>query len=353
MGIDAATLQETYEIMRKKLAGIVPPDEIRPKAELAYEINRLKKERNALILGHNYMEPALFISVPDIMGDSLELSRKAVETDCDPIIFCGVRFMAESAKILSPHKTVLLPATRAGCSLAEAITANDVVKLRAKYPGLPVVNYINTYADIKAEVDVCCTSANSVKVVQSFGDRPVIFTPDEYMAKNIGRELNRPVYVIPASDDPADWADLKDLPENVIIGWRGRCEVHEAFTLDDVKEAREQIPDVVVLAHPECSPEVFEAADYGGSTSQMIKYVKESDAPHFFLLTECSMGDNIVAENPGKDILRMCSKACTHMKEVTLEEVLRSLRENVQQIEIEENLRIRAKGSLDRMLEVR
>ncbi len=352
MGIDAATFEETYKIMSKRLAGIVPKDEIRPKAELAYEINRLKKERNALILGHNYMEPALFVSVPDMVGDSLQLARMALETDCDPIIFCGVRFMAESAKILNPQKTVLLPATRAGCSLAESISAEDVRKLRAKYPGLPVVNYINTYVDIKAEVDVCCTSANSVKVVQSYGNQPVIFTPDEYMAKNIGAETGRPVYVIPNDGDTSRWTDLKDLPADVIIGWRGRCEVHEAFSLADVQEVREQIPGVAILAHPECSPEVFEAADFGGSTSQMIKNVMESAAPHFFLLTECSMGDNIMAENPSKDILRMCSKTCTHMKEVTLEEVLRSLRENVQRIEIDEELRLRAKGSLDRMLQI-
>lgn len=344
MGIDASTIQETFKLMKAKLARVVPEVELRIKAELVFEINRLKKERGALILGHNYMEPALFHTVPDIVGDSLELSRKAAETTCDPIIFCGVRFMAETAKILNPTRTVLLPAKVAGCSLASSITAADVRALKARYPGVPVVSYINTYADVKAESDVICTSGNAVKVVQSLKSDTVIFLPDQFLAANVAKESGKKI-LFPSPQDMVD-------SSNVIIGWRGACEVHERFTVEDIRSIRTQFPGVAVLAHPECPPEVVDAADYSQSTSRMVEFVRNSDAPHFLLLTECSMADNIIAENPSKDVLRLCSIRCPHMNEITLEDTLRALRENEQQIDVPSDVATRARVALERMLAV-
>ena len=313
--------------------------------------NQLKKERGAVILGHNYMEPALYISVPDIVGDSLELARAAAVTKADPIVFCGVRFMAETAKILSPDKTVLLPAKIAGCSLAESITAEDVRNLREKYPGVPVVTYVNTYADVKAETDICCTSGNASKVVQSLDSDVVIFLPDEYLAKNVANETGKKI-IFP-SKEPRSESEISegDLTYE-LIGWHGKCEVHEQFKVEDIENARKQFPDVIVLSHPECTPEVVEASDYSGSTSRMIKYVQDSSAERFLLLTECSMGDNIIADNPDKEMLRMCSIRCPHMNEITLEDTLAALRNNQYQVEVPEDIRIRAKKSIDRMLEI-
>ncbi len=344
MGIDALTVQETFNLMQAKLARVVPEVELRIKAELVFEINRLKKERGALILGHNYMEPALFHTVPDIVGDSLELSRRAAETTCDPIIFCGVRFMAETAKILNPTRTVLLPAKVAGCSLASSITAADVRALRARYPGVPVVSYINTYADVKAESDVICTSGNAVKVVQSLKSDTVIFLPDQFLAANVAKESGKTI-LFPTPQEKVD-------SPNVIIGWRGSCEVHERFTVEDIRSIRAQFPGVAVLAHPECPPDVVDAADYSQSTSRMVEFVKNSNAPHFLLLTECSMADNIIAENPSKDVLRLCSIRCPHMNEITLEDTLRALRDNEQQIDVPTEVAARARVALERMLAI-
>lgn len=344
MGIDAPTVQATFEQMKVKLGKIVPEVELRQKAELVFEINRLKKERGAIILGHNYMEPALFHTVPDVVGDSLELSRRAAKTTADPIIFCGVRFMAETAKILNPTRTVLLPAKVAGCSLASSITAQDVRDLKAKYPGVPVVTYINTYADVKAESDICCTSGNAARVVRSLGTERVIFLPDEYLAANVAKETGRTI--ITAG---------KPLPNNddlVMIGWKGRCEVHEQFTVEDIENVRRQFPGTAVLTHPECSPEVVAASDMSASTSKMIDYVKDSTAPHFLILTECSMADNIIAENQEKDILRLCSIRCPHMNEITLEDTLNALKNNEQVIEVPEEIADRARRALERMLEI-
>ena len=348
MAILADTLQDTYEQMERKLSGLVPEIELLYKAELVYEINRLKEARGAIILGHNYMEPALFHTVPDVVGDSLELSRKAAETDCDPIVFCGVRFMAETAKILNPEKTVLLPAKIAGCSLAASITAEDVRTLRLDYPGVPIVTYINTYADVKAECDVCCTSSNAARVVESLGGDTVIFLPDEYLAANVAQETGKRI-IFPSRKQP-------DLPraelEYEMIGWHGRCEVHEKFTVDDVTQVREQFPGVLVLAHPECSPEVVSASDFSSSTSKMSDFVQETDASSYLLLTECSMGDNIMAENPDKEMVRLCSIRCPHMNEITLEDTLNALKNNEQIIEVPEEIRIRARRAVDRMLEI-
>lgn len=344
MGIEAPTVQETFIQMQRKLSKVVPEVELRIKAELVYEINRLKKERGALILGHNYMEPALYHTVPDIVGDSLELSRKAAQTECDPIIFCGVRFMAETAKILNPTKTVLLPAKKAGCSLASSISAADVRQLKARYPGVPVVSYINTYADVKAESDIICTSGNAVKVVQSLGTDSVIFLPDQFLAANVARETGKRI-LFPKPDESAT-------ESNVMIGWRGACEVHERFTVEDITRIRSQFPGVAVLAHPECPPEVVDASDYSQSTSRMVEFVKKSEAPHFLLLTECSMADNIIAENPNKDVLRLCSIRCPHMNEITLEDTLHALRHNEQQIEVPSEIAKRARVALERMLAI-
>lgn len=346
MAIHEATVEATRLKMEALLSRVIPAAEIRIKAELVYEINRLKVERGAIILGHNYMEPALFHGVPDIVGDSLQLSREAARTDKNPIIFCGVRFMAETAKILNPDKLVLLPAKIAGCSLAESITAEDVRKLRAEYPGVPIVTYINTYADVKAEVDVCCTSSNAARVVESLNSDTIIFLPDEYLARNVAAETGKKI-IFPFSNEkrPAD-----NTP--VMIGWRGRCEVHEKFTVEDITNARKQFPGVVVVSHPECSPEVVAASDYANSTTKMVDFVKKTAAPHFLILTECSMGDNIIAENPDKDILRLCNVRCPHMNEITLEDTLAALKFDRHEITVPEDIRVRAKRSLDRMLEI-
>jgi len=348
------TLADTFQRMKEKLSAVVPEFELKAKSELVYEINRLKQERGAIILGHNYMEPALYHTVADVVGDSLELSRKAAETECDPIIFCGVRFMAETAKILNHTRTVLLPAEVAGCSLAGSITAEDVRRLKAAHPGIPVVTYINTYADVKAETDICCTSGNAARIVASLPGDSVIFLPDEYLAKNVAKETGKRV-IFPetavsdtSATGPSSAQQLTD--KLVMIGWHGKCEVHDKFTVDDITRARAQFPDTIVLAHPECPPEVVDAADFSGSTSAIIRFIREHQAPRYLLLTECSMADNIAADNPAKEMLRMCSVRCPHMNEITLEDTLRALRENRQVIEVPEEIRVRAKKSLDRML---
>ncbi len=355
MAVTAPTVESTYLRLKDKLEGIVPDFELVYKAELAFHINQLKTERGAVILGHNYMEPALYHSVCDYTGDSLELSRIAAATEADPIVFCGVRFMAETAKILNPDRTVLLPAERAGCSLAASITAADVRELRRRYPGVPIVAYINTYADVKAEVDVCCTSGNARQVVESLDSDVVIFLPDEYLARNVARETGKRI-VFPSDKPVAADRVSESASEGLefeIVGWEGRCEVHEKFTVEDIRAAREQFPDVVVLAHPECSPDVVDAADFSGSTSAMTRYVTEAEADRYLLLTECSMGDNIAAEARDKEMLRLCSVRCPHMNEITLEQVLASLRENRYEIDVPEDVRTRARRSIDRMLEIR
>jgi quinolinate synthase len=337
--------------MKAKLGRIVPEVELRYKAGLAVEINRLKKERNAVILGHNYMEPALFHSIPDFTGDSLDLSRKAAQTDKDVIVFCGVKFMAETAKILNPSKTVLLPAEKAGCSLAESITAADVRALKAKFPGVPVVTYVNTYADVKAESDICCTSGNAVAVVESLHTDTVIFLPDEYLAGNVARETGKHV-IFPTLDPAAGAADGRAGLDYQLIGWRGRCEVHEKFTLEDIATVRAQFPDVAILAHPECSPEVTAAADFSGSTNAMIRYVQGSQAPHYLMLTECAMGDNVAAANPQKDMLRLCMVRCPHMNMITMEDTRDALKYNRYVIDVPEAIRIRAYQAVERMIRI-
>jgi len=341
--------ESVYADLKSRLDRVVPDFELRHKAELADRINRLKAERNAVILGHNYMEPALFYSVPDFTGDSLELCRKAASTDRDPIVFCGVRFMAETAKILNPDKLVLLPAKEAGCSLAASITAEDVRRLKERFPGVPVVVYVNTYADVKAEADYCCTSGNAAAVVESLDSETVIFLPDEYLAGNVARETGKHI-IFPSKLGPS-----LEAPGGVdyqMIGWHGRCEVHEKFTVGDIENVRKQFPDVVILAHPECSPEVVEASDFSASTSAMIKHVATTRAPHYLLLTECSMGDNIAAANPDKEMLRLCSVRCPHMNEITLEDTLAALEHDRYPIDVPEEIRVKALRSIERMLAI-
>ena len=339
--------KEMYAGLRARLHDVVPDVELHYKAELAAEINLLKAKRNAVILGHNYMEPALFHSIPDYVGDSLELSRRAAHTDQDIIVFCGVRFMAETAKILNPTKTVLLPAKKAGCSLAASITAEDVRQLKERFPGVPVVTYVNTYADVKAESDICCTSSNALAVVESLGSEVVIFLPDEYLAQNVARESGKEI-IFPSRQPKAKYENL----HYEMIGWHGRCEVHDKFTIEDLQSVRQQFPDVVILAHPECSPEVVAASDYSGSTTAMMKYVEQTHAPRYLLLTECSMGDNIAGANPDKEMLRLCSVRCPHMNEITLEETLLALQRTQYIIDVPEGIRVRALRSVEQMIAI-
>lgn len=345
------TAQDIYRELQVKLGDVLPDAELFIKAEVAAEVLALKAERNAVILGHNYMEPALFHTVPDFQGDSLELSRRAAETDKSVIVFCGVRFMAETAKILNPGKTVLLPTEKGGCSLAESITAADVRALRAAYPGVPIVTYINTYADVKAECDICCTSSNAAAVVESLGTDTVIFLPDEFLAANVARETGRRI-IVPSVLRKGAQTPQETAAGQTMVSWNGRCEVHELFTPEDIEVVRKQYPDVMILAHPECSPEVTARADFSGSTTAMIKAVERSPAKRFLLLTECSMGDNIVAANPGKEMLRLCSHRCPHMHEITLEQTRDALKYMRWQIEVPEDIRVRALRSVERMLAV-
>ena len=352
------TLDGMLAHLQQRLGDVVPGPELRIKAELAVQVNRLKAQKHAVILGHNYMEPALFHSVPDFTGDSLYLSRIAARSEAEIIVFCGVRFMAETAKILNPDRTVLLPSPKGGCSLAEAITGDDVRALRRLHPGVPVVSYVNTYAEVKAETDICCTSGNADAVVRhltSQGHRQVIFLPDEFLAQNVAREAGMAITFpgrtaegeLTAAQEPAGGAE-----GGVMIGWQGRCEVHDQFTVQDVDNARAQFPGVVVLAHPECSPEVVEAADYAGSTTGMIRHVEGLEQGRYLLLTECSMGDNIAAKNPAREMIRLCSVRCPHMNEVSLEETLAALEQGRHVVDVPVEMIEQARGSLDRMIAI-
>lgn len=341
---------ELFEALKAKLHPIYTEGELRHKAGLAAQINQLKKEKNAIILGHNYMEPVLFHSIPDVTGDSLALSRQAAETDADIIVFCGVEFMAETAKILNPSKKVIIPSQKAGCSLAESITAEDIRLLRKKFPGVPIVAYVNTYADVKAEVDICCTSGNAKAVVESLDTDTIIFLPDQYLAQNVANETGKRI-IFPRRE--GDQVILPKEPKDYdFVGWHGKCEVHEKYTVADINTIREQYPEVVILTHPESSPEVVAASDYSGSTSGMIKYVAETDAPQYLLLTECAMGDNIAAEHREKEFLRLCMVRCPHMNTITLEDTLKALQREQYEVHVPENVRLRAVRSVERMIAI-
>jgi quinolinate synthase len=315
-----------------KVATIIPRVEWAVHAPLIAEINRLKREKNAVILAHNYMTPEIFHCVGDFAGDSLALAREAARTDAKVIVQAGVHFMAETSKILSPEKTVLIPDMRAGCSLASSISGADVRLLKRKYPGLPVVTYVNTSAEVKAESDICCTSGNAVAVVEAiardFGVDTVIMIPDKYLARNVAAKTGVKV-----------------------ITWEGACEVHERFTAAEIRDYRAAHPGITVLAHPECPPDVVAEADFAGSTAAMISYVGSRKPRRVVMVTECSMSDNVAAENPDVDFIRPCN-LCPHMKRITLEGILHSLRTMTHEVVVDPAVAARARAPIDRMLAV-
>ena len=291
-------------------------------------ILRLKRERNAVILAHNYQTPEIFHCVADIVGDSLALARKAMDVKADVIVLAGVHFMAETAKLLNPEKTVLIPDMDAGCSLADSITPEDVRLMRQRYPGVPIVTYVNTSAAVKAESDICCTSGNAKAVVESLGVPRVIMLPDEYLAQNIAAQT-----------------------EVEIIAWKGHCEVHERFTPEDIRELRAAHPGVTVLAHPECPPEVVAEADFAGSTAAMSDYVGTEKPARVVLMTECSMSDNVAVDHPDVEFIRPCN-LCPHMKRITLANIRKALEHMQHPVSIEPTLSDRARLAVERMLRV-
>ena len=316
-----------------KVSSVIPQVEWPVHAPVIAEINRLKRERNAVILAHNYMTPEIFHCVGDFVGDSLALAREAARTDAVVIVQAGVHFMAETSKILSPQKTVLIPSMEAGCSLASSITGADVRLLKQKYPGLPVVTYVNTSADVKAESDICCTSGNAVAVVEriakDFGVDTVIMIPDKYLARNVAHQTGVRV-----------------------ITWEGACEVHERFTAQEIRDYRAAHPGIVVLAHPECPPEVVAEADFAGSTAAMINYVGSHKPQRVVMITECSMSDNVAVEHPQTEFVRPCN-LCPHMKRITLNGILHSLQTMTHEVIVDPAIAARAKAPIDRMLAVK
>ena len=291
-------------------------------------INELKKEKNAVILAHNYQTPEIFHCIADVVGDSLQLAVEAAKAEGDMIVQCGVHFMAETSKLLNPEKTVLIPDMGAGCSLAESITAQDVRALREAYPGVPIVTYVNTSAAVKAESDVCCTSSNAVKIVNGMGSDRVLCIPDEYLAQNVARE-----------------ADVD------VIAWKGRCEVHELFTAEELQQYREDDPGLKIIAHPECKPDVLDEADFSGSTSAMIKWVTDNQPERVMMVTECSMSDNIAVENPQVNFVRPCN-LCPHMKQITLPKVLEAMVLNRTEIIVDPEIADKARHAVERMIEL-
>ena len=311
-----------------KISKVMPEIEWKIHAPLIHKINKLKKEKNAVILAHNYQTPEIYHGIADFAADSLALAIEASKTKADIIIMCGVHFMAETAKLMSPNKKVLLPDMNAGCSLSSSITGKDVKLLKEKYPGVTVVSYVNTSADVKAETDVCCTSANAVKVVESLGVEKVIFLPDDYLAKYVASNTH-----------------VK------IISWKGTCIVHEQFTSKEIDEIREQNPDIVVIAHPECPPDVINSADFTGSTTGMSEYVKKNQPKKVMLVTECSMSDNVQVENPKVEFIKPCN-LCPYMKKITLPKILDCLEKENNEIIIPDNLIKKAKLSVERMTSI-
>jgi quinolinate synthase len=308
-----------------KISKVVPEIEWKIHAPLIHKINKIKKEKNAVILAHNYQTPEIFHGVADIAADSLALAVEASKTKADIIVLCGVHFMAETAKLMSPSKKILLPDLKAGCSLASSITAEDVRLLKQKFPGVPVVTYVNTSADVKAESDICCTSANAVKAVESLGSRKVIFLPDQYMAKYVASKTK-----------------VK------IISWKGTCVVHEKFTAKEINEIKKQNPEIFVLSHPECPPDVISASDFTGSTSAMSNYVKKNQPKKVMLVTECSMSDNVQIENPNVDFIKPCN-LCPYMKTITLPKILECLENESNEILIPNDIINKARKAVERM----
>ena len=312
----------------QKVSKSIPEIEWATHAPYIYKINKLKKEKNAVILAHNYQTPEIYHGVSDFSADSLALAIEAAKTEADIIIMCGVHFMAETAKLMSPEKKVLLPDMMAGCSLSSSITGADVRELKKKNPGVPVVSYVNTSADVKAETDVCCTSANAVKIVNSLNVKKVIFLPDDYLAKYV-----------------ASQTDVE------IISWKGTCEVHEKFNDVEINEIRKNNPGIKVIAHPECPPDVINASDFTGSTSGMIKYVKDNQPEKVMMVTECSMSDNVQVDNPNVKFIRPCN-LCPHMKRITLPKILDCLENETNEIKMNAETIQKARKSVERMTEI-
>jgi len=312
----------------EKISDIMPEIEWSTHAPYIYEINKLKKEKNAVILAHNYQTPEIYHGISDFSADSLALAVEAAKTKADIIVMCGVHFMAETAKLMSPNKKVLLPDMRAGCSLSSSITGSDVRKLKKQYPGVPVVSYVNTSADVKAETDVCCTSANAVKVVESLNTDRVIFLPDQHLANYVAKQTK-----------------VK------IISWKGSCIVHEQFSAKEIQDIREANPGIKVIGHPECPSDVLDACDFAGSTGGMIDYVKKNQPKKVMLVTECSMSDNVQADNPNVEFIKPCN-LCPYMKKITLKKILDCLENEKNEIFIEEKMAKAARQSVQRMTEI-
>ena len=312
----------------KKISSVVPEIEWKFHAPLIQKINKLKKDKNAVILAHNYQTPEIYYGVADISADSLALALEAEKTSANIIVLCGVHFMAETAKLMNPQKKVLLPDMNAGCSLASSITGEDVRMLKEKYPSVPVVSYVNTSAEVKAESDICCTSANAVKVVESLGVDKIIFLPDHYLANYVQKNTK-----------------VK------IISWQGTCIVHEKFSSKEVEDIRKENPDIKIIAHPECPPDVISASDFAGSTSNMVKYVKENQPKKVLLVTECSMSDNVQVENPNVQFIRPCN-LCPHMKRISLNKIFDCLKNESNEIKIGHNIAAMARKSVQRMSEI-
>ncbi len=329
-----STLEFTREVERhtahiyERVRHVIPEIEWPVHAPYIHAISELKLQRKAVILAHNYQAPEIFHGVADLTGDSLELAREAAKSDAEVIVVCGVHFMAETAKLMNPDRIVLIPDREAGCSLASSVTAADVRLLRQRYPGVPVVTYVNTSAAVKAEADICCTSANAVAVVESLGSARVIFLPDEYLGRYV-----------------ASRTDVE------VILWKGHCEVHERFSAGDLRYYRAQYPGLVILAHPECPPDVLEEADFVGSTSGMIRHVTARQPQCAVLVTECSMSDNVAVQLPQVDFIRPCAM-CPHMKRITLPGVLNSLLQLEHIVDIDPQLADRARRSVQRMIEL-
>ncbi len=312
----------------QKISKVMPEIEWSFHAPYIYEINKLKKEKNAVVLAHNYQTPEIYHGIADFSADSLALAVEAAKTSADIIVMAGVHFMAETAKLMSPNKKVLLPDMKAGCSLSSSITGNDVRFLKQKYPGVPVVSYVNTSADVKAETDVCCTSANAVKIVKSLGVKKVIFLPDDYLAKYV-----------------ASQTDVE------IISWKGICIVHDQFDENEIINIRKNNPGIKIIAHPECPPEVIKASDFAGSTSGMINYVKDNQPKKVMMVTECSMSDNIQVENPNVEFIRPCNM-CPHMKKITLPKILDCLKNETGEIKMDQETIKKARLSVEKMVAI-
>ena len=321
-------IKKATDKIYQKVSKTIPEIEWAIHAPYIYKINKLKKEKNAVILAHNYQTPEIYHGISDFSADSLALAVEAAKTKAEIIVMCGVHFMAETAKLMSPEKKVLLPDMDAGCSLSSSITGEDVRNLKKKYPGVPVVSYVNTSAEVKAETDICCTSANALKIVQSLGVKKVIFLPDDFLAKYV-----------------ASQTDVE------IISWKGTCEVHEQFNDEEINEIRKNNPGIKIIAHPECPPDVIRASDFAGSTSGMIKYVKDNQPEKVMMVTECSMSDNVQIDNPNVKFIRPCN-LCPHMKKITLPKILDCLENETNELIMDKKTIEKARKSVERMAEI-